>query len=118
MFKLTKVGRTAIFSTSQKGIVASFHTIALGTGRYTSVDHDTKTALTTPVISAPLTVRSIGEKQMYLTAQVRHTARIEVYEIGLLSQDGVLLALASSLDTPLCILPANETQTLNLAIRV
>ena len=118
MFKLTKAGRQTLFNTANKGINIDFHTLTLGTGRYVSSDHDTRTALVTPIISATLSVRSVNDKQMQLTASVRHSSGLEVYEIGLFTQSGVLIAIASSSTTPLCVLPANEPQTLNLAVSV
>lgn len=118
MFRLTKAGRTAILDATNKGITMRLHTITLGTARYVSTDNDNRTALTSPIITAPLSVRQTSDKGLYLTASIRHSSRLDVYEIGLLSQSGVLIALASRADTPLFTLPANETQTLNLAVRV
>lgn len=118
MFKLTKVGRAAILDANNKGVSMSLHTITLGTARYTSVDNDTKTTITTPIISSPLSVRQTGDRELHLTASVRSTNRLDVYEAGLLSQSGVLIAIASSNTSPLFTLPAGEAQTLNLVVRV
>lgn len=97
---LTRVGLRAVFNASDDGLSAKITHIALGSSRYTPTGSET--ALKTE--RARISVaggRYVDDHRIEISALLDGSSGFTVAEVGLILEDGTLLAVWSDPDTPL-----------------
>lgn len=97
---LTRDGMRAIFNASDDGLSAKIAHIAFGSSRYTPLG--TETALKAEKVRLPVIGgRYLSDYVIELVTLLDHGAGFDVAEMGVILEDGTLLAVWSDADTPL-----------------
>lgn len=109
IFKITEAGRLAALDANKNGISLSLKTLAVGTSRYQATGKETslkQEVARTPVISSGV------EKQsgtLRFSASLNSPTTRNIFEVGLLTSDNKLFAIASDYLNDLFTIHANVT---------
>lgn len=96
-FHLTQAGLNAALDAQNNGLTLNLKKIVFGTGKYISVDNDPRTALITPVAESQITTGGIehATHTLLLSVMAQPPSNFDASEIGILTDSGVLFAVAS-----------------------
>lgn len=120
-FYLTDAGRQAIVDQQSLGFKIELKKVVLGTAQYdASQEAPSMKAIKSQVeekaLAGGIAVEAIGE--LRLIAMISPSETVEIYEVGLVTSEGVLFAVASQKDAPIIRLAPNVTSTLTMGVTV
>lgn len=109
IFTLTDAGLNAALDAQNNGLTLKLSKVAVGTGKYNSSAAQNRTALATQWGEFALAGAGIepNSKTLRFSAIIKSSVQKDVFEIGLLSDNGVLFAVASTTTAPLFAVSEN-----------
>lgn len=120
-FYLTNAGKNAVLNAASIGLNVSLTHIAIGSGKYDPSNPMslTNTALVSEIERYPLNGGSVepNSQTLRFIANIEPSQTADGYEIGLITDQGVLFAIAATtLNTPLIRLIANIVSIISLGM--
>lgn len=108
IFRITEEGRLAVLDAQKQGISLSLKTLVAGTSKY--VPNGRETRIRTEVMRSDIVTSGIEKesKSLRFSVTLNSVTSKDIYEIGLLTSDNKLFAIAAS-TSPLFTVYANVT---------
>lgn len=108
IFKITDAGRLAVLDAQKQGMSLSLKTLVAGTSKY--VPNGKETRIKTEAMRSDIVTSGIEKesKSLRFSVSLNSVTSRDIYEIGLLTSDNRLFAIAAS-NTPLFTVYANVT---------
>ncbi|MBF7682989.1 phage tail protein [Acinetobacter sp. B5B] len=116
-FYMTDVGKQAVLNADNLSVNIQLTKIVVGIGQYDALQTaKTLTALQEPLASFPLNGGAVNQATLRLIASIDSTITSDIFEIGLMTDTGVLFAVSSQQNQPILKLVSGITTVLTLGM--